>query len=219
MKKILILILFIFLLSGCSVEYNLEFKDNIFIEKLSVGQFDSNEVKEFGYFTPYATINHTTEELYKFDYSNNYLKLSYNHKGSNFEKSIAFNECYELSNISYDDKYYYILTSNEFKCMSYLGYKADEVKINFKSDHVVVEANADYVDGNTYTWVINNNNSSNKPIKLKMVKEVVDDDKTDNNEDKNKYESVFLIILGVVVIGVLVVGIHIYKRIGMRNKI
>ena len=218
MRKICLLVCLLFFLCGCSIDYNLEFIDASFIEKINIGPVNSKAEEEMSYMSFFAIKNNKYDKLYNLNYSNDYLKLKYKYSVSDFELARTFNECYELSNISYDDNYYYIYTSNEFKCMSYLRYSANEVKINFKTNHEVVEVNADYIDGDTYTWVINENNSNNKPIKLKMVKEVVSD-KLDNNEDKNKYESIFLMLLGVVVIIGIVVGFSLYKRIRVMNKI
>lgn len=166
MKKIIILLLTILLLSGCSVEYNLEINELGIKENIDIGKFDASKIDDFEYLTPYAILNDLEQKFYLFEYSNQVLNLSYDFDFLDFNMSESFNQCYDVSNFSYDDNYFYILTSGEFKCLSYLGYTSDEVKINIKSDYKVVSSNADYFEDNIYTWVVNKNNKNNKPIDI-----------------------------------------------------
>ena len=212
MKRILILLSCIFLLSGCSVEYNLEISRDFVKENIEIGKFDASNVKDFQYLTPYAIINDQYQEFYGFDYKNKVLNLTYEYDYQNIEMSEAINECYDMSNFSNDEQYYYILTSNEFKCLSYLDYDADEVKINIKSDYKIVSSNADYVKKSVHTWVINQNNSDNKPINIKFdLTETV-------YRDPLSSISICLMVVSVLsVIGVIVFIVYLFGR--KRNKI
>lgn len=213
MKKNIILLLSIFLLSGCSVQYNLEISSDNISENIKIGKFIATEVKDFEYLTPYAILNDVNQKFYLLEYSNEVLSLSYDYTMDNFEMSEAFNQCYDMSNFSYDDRYYYILTSNEFKCLSYLGYEADEVKINVRSRFKVIESNADYVNDDVYTWVINEVNYKNKPINITF-------DFNEINKETNKLSSfsIMLMVIAVLLIGVVVsVIIHLFGK--KNNKI
>ena len=213
MKKRIILLLIIFFLSGCSVEYNIEFNDNNLTESINIGKFDASKIEDFEYLTPYAIVNEANQEFYKINYSNNILNLSYRYNTSNFQMSEAFNECYELSSFSYDEENYYILTSEEFKCLSYMGYTSDEVKINFKSNHKIISSNADYIEDNIHTWVSNNTNSKNKPINITISS---DSDNSKNN--KIVIPSVFILfIIASIVVGVTIFLIN--SRGKRKNKI
>jgi len=215
MKRIVILIFTILLLSGCSVNYNLEINNDVFSENIEIGKFDASEVYEFQYLTPYAIINELFQESYKIDYSNQILNLNYTYDIDSFGFSEVFNKCYDLSGFSYDEKYYYIKTSGNFKCLSYLNYATDEVKINIKSNYEVIESNADYVKNDVYTWVVNNDNSSNKPINI------VFDTSNVNNEYKSsifsQLSTFFLVIGAVVIIGIIVFIIRLFGK--KNNKI
>jgi hypothetical protein len=200
MKKIIILILTIFLLSGCSVEYNLEINNDNIRENIEIGKFDASEIEDFEYLTPYAILNDESQKFYVFDYSNKILNLSYDYNIQNYEMSEAFNQCYDMSNFSYDEKYYYILTSNEFKCLSYMGYTTDEVKINIKSRYKVVESNADYVDNGVYTWIINEGNKDNKPINI-----TIDYNETIYKGNKlSSFSVMLLVIVSLLIVGMIV---------------
>lgn len=207
MKNRLFLIFIVLFLTGCSVEYSLEFNDDNLEEKISIGPFDSNEVSNFEYLTPYAIINNDYEEFYEMDYSNKFLNLKYVYSFNKFKMSEALEICYDLYNLSYDDDYYYILTSKEFKCMSYGNYAADEVIIKFKSNHDVVSANADYVEDETYFWIVNNDNFNSREINIKLLKDSVVDN-VDNNK-KNIYFSYLYIIL---FICFMLIGVYIYIK-------
>lgn len=216
MKKKYLLIIIVFLLSGCSAEYNLEFNDSSLVEKIKIGQIDSKYEEELKYLTPYSIINSVQQEVYDVDYLNNYLNLTYRYGTNNFGFAETFNKCYELSNLSYDDNYYYILTSKEFKCLSYEGYQTDEVTIKFKTNHKVISSNADYVDGSTYIWIIDENNSQNKPIEIKLAKETNNND--DEKKDNKKQENIFVTIAVALIFILILIGLYIRKKSKKINK-
>lgn len=215
MKKFIVLLLTILLFSGCSVDYNLEINDMYFRENIDIGKFDASKIDDFQYLTPYAIVNNSEQKFYLFDYSDQVLNLSYDFDSSNFGMSEAFNQCYEISNFSYDDNNYYIMTSGEFKCLSYLGYTADEVKINIKSDYKVVSSNADYFDDNIHTWVINRDNKNNKPIDIVFDKNV--------NINKGKFNifsqfgTAIMASIVLLVVGFIILIIYLFGK--RKNKI
>ena len=216
MKKIIIiLILSIFLLSGCSVQYNLEINKEGFKENISIGKFDADNVEGFQYLTPYAIVNGVNQEFYKLDYSNQILNLSYDYGVYNYDMSEALNQCYDMSNFSYDNNYYYILTSGEFKCLSYMGYTTDEVRINIKSDYNVVESNADLVENNVYTWIINKNNKGNKPIDI--VFDINNSNNLKGNNKLSQFSTFFLVIGAFVIVGIIILFVYLHGK--KKNKI
>lgn len=212
MKKILLLII-VLLLSGCTVEYDLEFNDLTVKEKIKIGPIDKLYENELNYLTPYAILNNHQQELYEVDYSNEFLHLNYTYLVNDFRLSETFNDCYELSNFSYDDKYYYILTSKEFKCLSFEKNEAKEIKIKFKTNHKVVNSNADSIENDTYVWIINENNKKNKPIEIKLEK---DAKKKDNKKEKILDGDFFNIFTISIII--FIICIIIYKYLMNRSK-
>ena len=213
MNNKLFLIFIILFLTGCSVEYSLEFIDDNLEEKISIGPFDSNEVANFEYLTPFAIMNNEFQELYEMDYLDKFLTLKYSYGIERFKMSEALKKCYDLYNLSYDDDYYYILTSKEFKCMSFWDYKTDEIIIKFRSNHKVVSANADYVKDNTYFWIINNDNFNSREISIKLLKNSVEDDVNNNSNFSYWYIILFVFFW--------LIGIYIFikKKSFKVNKI
>lgn len=217
MKKNYLIIIMMFLLSGCSVEYNLEFNDNILNENIKIGKISSEQESEIGYLTPYAIYNNIEQELYEFDYSQNYINLKYKYNTTAFEKSQPFNECYELSNISYDNDSYYILTSKEFKCLNYASYSSDTVKIKFTTNHKVIETNADYVENGTHIWLINESNAKNKPIKIQVEKEKNDTTTEKKGLSEKQRQIIFWVTFGIIIIAVILIVLRIKKKIEMQK--
>lgn len=202
MKKIFILLLLI-ILSGCSVNYNLEFSGNTFSEEIKVGKFNKKDIPDFDYFEFYSIENMGKQKFYNIDYFNKYLKLDYIYDYDEFRLSNAFNSCYDNSSVTYDDKYYYIVTSDEFKCLEFMGYTTDQVNINFITDYLVMESNADYIDGKKHTWVINESNYNDKKIKIKIHKNKYYKNTFWDNFKEGKYFNTFTVSLGIIIVGFL----------------
>ena len=213
MKKRFLLLVTLVFLSGCSIQYEMEFNDSKINETIKIGKVPSSIEEEIAsYLTPYAISNEERQEFYNYKYSNEYINLNYKYNLNDFEVSNTFNRCYELSNLSYDDNYYYILTSKEFKCLKYMEYEAKEIKINFKSNHKIINSNADYINNNIHTWIINKNNMKNKPIEIKIEKEYKEDNNTKIEEKNNS----FLVIILVTIIMIFVLFIILKRK---SNKV
>ena len=60
---------------------------------------------------------------------------------------------------------YLLKTSN--RCNIFDTYSLlNEIKVTIKTDLEVISSNADVVNNNLYTWLINRNNYNNKSIKI-----------------------------------------------------
>lgn len=204
-RKILCLLLLIFL-TGCSTEYNLEFKDGKFKDNVKIGQFDSNKIGDFDTLEPVATYVDKETQYYALNYKDNYLYLNHEYTINDYKKAAALIECFDKYEITDDEKYYYIHASGEFKCLSYLGYKNDSVKVNFTTDLKVESNNADSISNNVYTWTFNDNNYKNKEIIIKLIKK--------NNKGKIIIASILCILLIM-----FILYKRLKKHINDKNKI
>lgn len=175
MKKIILLLVVIFLVTGCSGKYELEIKNEKVIEK-TTALYDKNDVNE----DPYE---YTQELSLKYDDNGDFLRYDEKkniHKKNligveltNFYDSIeefkdfskVINYCYAAKNITNYDDYITIKTSNEFTCIDEIE-ELDEVTIVIKSNHKLKSTNADKKKGATYYWYINKDNYKEKPISL-----------------------------------------------------
>lgn len=217
MKKLLLILLLVSL-TGCSVDYNLEFNGNTFVENIKIGKFEKNDIPEFDYLQMYAIDNLDNQEFYDVNYFNKYLTLKYKYDYDEFRLSNVFNSCYDNSSITYDDNYYYIITSDKFECLDYLGYSSDEVIINFKTDYLVEESNADVIKGKVHTWIVNADNYNDKKIRLKIHKEKYYNNSFWDNLREGKYINSFT-IFSLMFIVLFVICYLLKKKGDIKNKI
>ena len=189
-KKILTLILLIFMISGCSVEVNLDISDN--------------KIKESNDITIYQNAIYTKEILRTSfrDYIPIYASdlivdtvpdqpfsdvLYYNKKTTDLGNGYRFNYSYDFDIDKYGDartikdgfrdySYSYrndiISLSTDNEGLIYFNdYPLlEEVTVNIKTDYLVEENNADSVNGNTYTWVFNKDSKKSIDIVIDTSK-------------------------------------------------
>ncbi len=177
-KKLLFILLFPLFLTGCSTNYYMEIYNDKINEEYTIN-FGSDEV---GNLTP---LNYANQTLY--DYFGNCDDIgmrkfknmsegygiqssnSYNYK--EFKSNlIGIKQCYNVVDFAYNTKYIAIATTNQFKCYEIFE-NMEKLTINIKSNHKMIENNADSVKNNTYTWNISKYNADNKPIKIKFSKD------------------------------------------------
>lgn len=218
-KKLILFTMILFLLTGCTVEYNLVIHDDntvqesaTILQKNYVFGNTIDEVKEQlnwelvftgdeitpGYFYNRETVIGASDSGLKYDYSFNTI---------NFETESEFlKTCYETYNIKIDEEIIYIYARG-FKCSSQLNNDYN-LKINITANGQVVEGNYNKKSGNTYTWNLNNLNSDY--INLKLNKKSLDNNFT--------ILSTLLLIFVPVLIAIIVL-ITIYIKNKQNNKI
>ena len=175
MKKKILLVIIVFLITGCSGKYELEIKNEKVIEK-TTALYNSKEVLK----DPYE---HTLDISLKYDDNGDFLihetkknvkdgdkvgvELTNNyHSIDDFKNySQIINRCYNANNITNTNNTITIKTSNEFTFLEKIE-ELDEVTIVIKSNHKLKSTNADKKKGATYYWYINKDNYKEKPISL-----------------------------------------------------
>ena len=128
-----------------------------------------------------------------------------------FNESNIFSFCYDAHNVVIDKDSILITTSNKFKC--YDIYKElENFDIVLKTNHKLIETNADEIDGYIYKWHVSKSNANNKPISIKIYK-----DKYVFN-----YENEFTIKVGIItfaILTILTIVFIIRRRVKKANKI
>lgn len=189
-KKIIVLFFLIFILTGCTVNYDLNISDKVISENISI--IDYNEVnwdifKSYGSYsmddTTYRDLinNYAKEDsvIYSMnDNSGNYdkeiinnsnslgIKLNYDYKLDEFYKESLIRNCYKYFSVNNDNGVYTLSTSKVFMCFNNDNPLLDRVNVKIKVDYEVIENNADSFSDNEYIWNINKENAGNKPIIL-----------------------------------------------------
>lgn len=200
MKKVFIIILLLFFATGCDVEYNLKIDADSYAENININLPQEtgfkNMIKKMSTVKQISYIDNSNKKNYyqtgSFnDYSLNY---NYNFDSDTILKSQAINRCYNIVGIedNEDGKSMTFYTNTIFKCLYIDGRQViDKATINITTPLKVLESNADKVEGNKYTWVIDETNFENKPISIKMEKpKTVDDGK----------QSLIIVIISLIVI-------------------
>lgn len=164
MKKVII-ILMLFLLSGCSVKYELLIEDNDINEKLIISDY-KGEIPE------QADIVNFSNHKYNKKQDNNKLIYETKYNIKNLKES-DFLKCFNSYNFVEDNNEYVLITDKKFTCLPYQynDYEViqyDEVELSIKTNHIVLEHNADKVKGNTYSWKINKENIDDASIYMKL---------------------------------------------------
>lgn len=216
--KIFCLICCMFLLSGCSAEYNLTIKNSTMEEDINA-IFDKATESELANrmegIRRTAFYNYDTRENEYYDFTkretddNIILNYSYQYTGNDLYKSEAASRCYYKRIVNVTDNVITINTDNQVACLYKDGDREiDSITVNIRTALTVLENNADKVNGNTYTWYINDKNYTNKPIYIKIEKERYQESFT------SQVISIIVILIIVVVIGILIY----FKALRRRKK-
>lgn len=215
--KILMLLIFIFLVSGCSVEYNLNINEDSSINEEVVAYENTNRLESKTRLKGEQACNY----LYNmFKRDNEDISVNYSEKNSvtygtartihkdidDFASKFS-SDIFEKVEVLRNEDEITITTVQKDKLGgdSVTSYIYDDIEINITIPFKVTEHNADSVSKNTYTWKIN------KDQEEKTIKIVYKDNElpnrasiTINNTKYNlKYEyfiigGIAFIILGIV---------------------
>jgi len=169
--KILIIIISIFIFSGCKGEYNIIINKDLTISEnvnISIENKDNAYEKTINLFEN----NDIEESRYNVTQNDDYVNIKYKEDFSNFEDYFL------------NSKFYNRIISNEdfnknnkgLKYKSFANLKLDDkensklnnsfyisnLKINITSPYTIKENNADEVKNNTLTWILNENDTQKK---------------------------------------------------------
>lgn len=217
MKKLLLLS--IIFLTGCSVEYNLSYYNDVFSESIDVvlpktDPLYSSRKEELVKKNVYVYSDQTRQEYYKKDSKNlvNSFVMNYNHNYDflSFRSSRALNECFEIAAMTYDDDNIYISTQGKFKCLNFNNEDLEEVKFIFTTNHKLKNNNADITDNNSYTWIFNKDNLDKK-IEITIDK--------DEFVADTSWIKPFLISVGIIITLAAIIALIYFYRFKKVDKI
>lgn len=207
-----ILLIFLLLLTGCTIDYNLEI-DNKKIREEITGTISKEEYEIKGNHTDmnifYSIINYeqypllNNEDVYDKNIVKNDDEVEYSFKytyNNNYDKSRLVNTCFEKVDFVETNEYYYANIGGEFYCQY-----SDEIVINVETDYAVLNNNANKVKDNVYTWIIDGNTAD---IQMIISKTLV------NNSNANtQFKPNYFRIIGFIVLIVLSLITYIlYKK-------
>lgn len=198
MKK-LFLFASLFLLSGCTINYNLVIDKNQINENISgevakeetfikEGDTSLNIFYSMLYNDQKALLD--GDDLYKkyINEENDNIKYNYSYTyKNNYDKSRLINTCFKDPIIKETDELYYIKLEGPFFCKY-----SDKIIINVTSNYAVVDNNAQKVEDNTYTWIINDSNNVNIYLTVSKNANYVN---TSSSKKVNMFKLISFIVL------------------------
>lgn len=189
-RKILMILIIVFLATGCSVDYNLEVDGTKFTEDFNINTevnslstkedlynsyleeypIYNDDYEEFRYDDPYTKIKDYTYYTKSYQELENGYIFKYNASFNNhndYNKARTLKMIFNTGGVGYikDKDNYYISLSNHK--LDYLGIDKLTIKITFKNVEII-NNNASSVNGNTYTWIIDKNSNSTINVNYKL---------------------------------------------------
>ena len=195
--KIIVLILFVLILTGCKGEYNLIINKDLTInEKVNLYIENNNDAYE-------KTIklfknNNIDNSMYSISQSDEYVNVSYEEKFKNFEDYFLNSKFYSIfisqedykktnKNINYAGTANLKLDDNVSNSNLNNSFYITNLKINVKTPFEIKDNNADEVNNDTLTWIIKEQDTyRNFNFELSFLK---------NN---NLYILIILLCLGII---------------------
>lgn len=234
-KKILFILIGTILLTGCTCQYNLTIDGNTYKEEVILNGSNSSEMELFNnkWQIPVdiddyqnigddsldsSTNNYTT---YNYQLSGNKLIFNHDFSINNISNSTAIANCYKMATIKKVDNTLVISTSNDNLCFDKYP-TLSRIEINIETTLKAVNNNADKINGNIYTWVVDKDSTEGINLVLDNSDKkdnVIDDGKgnNSNNDDKqnNGKDYAFYIFLGIILV-ILLIGYALISK--MNNK-
>lgn len=210
MKKIY-LILALLLLSGCSINYNLDIEDDGLFKETITGTVTNKELDDtnstnvdiYSYSLNTATPLIDNKGQYKKEIidKNKYKEFKYTYTfDNNYKSSNILNTCFTYVLFDESEDYYNIDLYGPFKCMY-----SDKINISVTSKYAITDNNADKVNKNTYTWTIKDKDNAN--IHLEVNKKI------EYKESNKKYVFTSIRIVSFIILLILsAVTYYLYKK-------
>ena len=243
MKKIIYLILMLFLITGCDATYNLTLENNNFTENLEITNSDK---KTWNINNPSNKDirNQTLNSALATDYREEIPEVNTKVKGIKYydikkidtENTLGIS--YESNFTLYEYQYSTIVNTNA-KSFNYQNNKdgiiinikkpldafnlypeLKNLTIKFKTNHQVIKNTADDIVDDVYYFYLNKNNYQDK----KIIIELSNDYKTTSNDalepDEDGYfnKSTLILVYSLIGIIILIFGVIVYIKVRKYNN-
>lgn len=173
MKNKILFIIILILITGCSVEYNLNIDNSfsehtVYIPESSEEMIDVTQYRLPALFSE-SRLTYDNSNLKEIKYYNiktlkdNKFSFNFVYDDNQLNDSNIANTCYQFFSVDTKENEVSILTGNKFYCFDVYE-ELDLVTININSNYKVIQSNADKIVGKKHTWYITRENASNKPI-------------------------------------------------------
>lgn len=201
MKKVLLIILCLIFLSGCSANYEITFNKNDISENIDITidrniyEIDFNNIGDGEYieeeitkeYIPLLNIdNRYYKKIISVKNGNTYVNLTGNYLYDELEKSYIINHCFNNVYISNTDKYLDI-SLKDLTC-----HYGNTLNLKISSFYNIISSNSDYNKDGIYNWSLETIDKNG--IELRIIKEV----SSNNKGGFIKTLSIILIVLFII---------------------
>lgn len=203
MKKILLLIICLFCLTGCTLNYEINFGYTMIEEHINA-TMDGNiyeiasSIDGDGFYLEKEIVEGNIPSIKGFkDFYTRKIKvknnssvvdLDYIYKYDEYENSYLLTRCFEKTYVKNTDDYLYVSLGGNFKC-----FKEDDIQIKVSSMYDVVKHNANKVEDNYYIWDIKLSDDENK-VEFYISKEITEKE----NNKVSGWKIVIIILFGII---------------------
>lgn len=173
MKNKILFIIILILITGCSVEYNLNIDSSFSEHTVYIPESSEEMIAGTQYRLPAlfseSRLTYDNSNLKEIKYYNiktlkdNKFSFNFVYDDNQLNDSNIANSCYQFFSVDTKENEVSILTGNKFYCFDVYE-ELDSVTININSNYKVIQSNADKIVGKKHTWYITRENASNKPI-------------------------------------------------------
>ena len=196
--KIILLVLLVLILTGCKGEYNLEINKDLSLKEeinFSIDNTGDTYDKTIELFEN----NNIDDSLYRVTQNDEYVNVHYEEEFTSFEDYILNSKFYSMffgnEDFKKDNKSIYYkglanlkLDDNSNSSNLNNSYYISNMNINLTIPFVIKDHNADSVNGNTLTWILDEENTF-KNIKFSF----------DYLKKNNLYIIIIVLCLGVII--------------------
>lgn len=212
MKKIILLVTLIFILTGCQSTYEINFTEQNIKEEITISTENKN-IKN----ATQTTINKVNEEIMTWEENYEFYnkirfstdeitgyKYTYDFSYDQYNVLSQLGKCYDELTLE-NDNIITLKTSKEFICSEYHP-NVKQVLLTIKSDYKILSSNADTKNDNTHIWIINKSNYKNKPISIKIDKTTKNTEKEEKKESKLNLKMILVFIIFFILVGYLIIN-------------
>lgn len=225
--KYLFLLLLMFFLSGCTVQYDLTIDEQgNFLEKTifqaenldeSVAIQDNSWPIKVDYNDP--DVGENPEKIEGVDYYDDTVlihdgyyrrQLTYQHTINTLKNSNVIQSCFEHFYVNENASSITLSTSSEFLCMNEFS-NLNLVQVRIHLPHKVLSSNADVMDGNQYLWNITRDNYQEKGFILNFEKSNLPSNSGDVQEEEEESVSITVVLIILFFFVLFLVGVFVYN--------
>lgn len=222
MKKYALLLFSLFLLTGCTVKYNLTIKDDLTIEEtIDTKETEAYFEENYEFYERKEAIDGIWENMASdyvskgYTYTQNYdntgikIKNSYASFEDFISKTTIYKQYFDKTNYEENNGVISIETEGFYPYVEQdpERFAIETIEINIKIPFKVKTHNADKVFKNIYTWKIDKE-TKEKTIKIKY----------DTKQEYNNTKNIDYFVLFGIIIFVIVVALFIYGKVKLTDN-